>query len=204
MTRSTFWIMMILIGPVGFPIILCLLFSFYPNRKRRLALKNLSNFLIGHVSKFLFLPTFNGEYLGLKFSISLIPVRKNLPDFLQLSFIKKSFFQLNIYPESTLTNYMKKINLFGMTPFRELKINDESFDQDFFISSNYPDQVIGYLNNTDKKNAVRELFSNGFSVLSIDGKKISIRKSIYNLVTDLEPQRIMEALQKLSLLASGL
>ena len=44
----------------------------------------------------------------------------------------------------------------------------------------------------------------GFNVLLIDSKKLLIKKPNYNLEQDLEPSKVIDILQKLTLLTKGL
>lgn len=184
-----------------FPIIILTVFFglLFSDKKKREALKKLSTCLSGSISKFSFYPTFNGEYQGLKFSIVLIPANRNSPDYLKIHLIKNSFFKLRIYKESTLSQIGKKLRI-----IHEVKINDEVFDREFLIFSNHPNQALNYLSNINIKNAIRQLFNNGFIHLLIGGRKVSIQKPNYILEYDLEPNRVLETLQKLGLLVTGL
>lgn len=189
-----------------FPLILPILFFvvffaifFYSNKKKKEALRKLSAFLTGTISKFSFMPTFIGEYQGLKLSIILIPAGRNSPAYLKTSLVKNSLFKLTIYKESFLSNLGKKIGI-----VHEVKINDEMFDREFLIFSNRPTQVMTYLNNISIKNTIRELFNNGFNAVFINGKQILIQKPNYILEKDLKPQNLIAVLQKLSLLARGI
>jgi hypothetical protein len=186
------------IMPVLFLVIFFSIF-FYSNKQKRKALNKLSNSLTGSIAKFSFYPCFNEEYQGLKFSIVLIPATRNSPAYLRIHLIKNSFFKLRVYRESLLSRLGEKIGI-----VREIKINDEIFDGDFLIFSNKPTQGINYLNNSNIKDTIRDLFNSGFAALLIDGKKILIQKANYNLESDLEPTKATDTLQKLSLLARGL
>lgn len=176
---------------------------FFFNKKRREVLNEvlnkLSNCLAGSISKFSFMPTFNGTYQGFKFSIVLTLASRNSPAYLKISLVKNSLFKLTIYRESFLSNLGKKIGI-----IHEVKINDEMFDREFLIFSNRPTQVMTYLNNVSIKNTVRELFNNGFDAIFINGKQILIQKPNYILEKDIEPQNLIAILQKLSLIARGL
>jgi len=172
---------------------------FYSARKKKQALKKLSAFLTGKIPKLYFWPAFKGEYQGLKLSIVLIPARKSSPAYLKISLVKSSHFKLTIYKESILSNFGKKIGV-----VHEVKINDEMFDREFLIFSNRPNEVTAYLNNISVKDSIRELFNNGFNAFFINGKQLLIQKPDYILEKDLEPQSLIAALQKLSLLSRGL
>jgi hypothetical protein len=188
--REYFFIAIFIVIPLVF---------FWRHRNRREALKKLSDYLHGSMVKFSLTPTLNGEYQGLRFSISLIQGGENSPSYLKTSLVKTSFFKLRIYKESILSHLGKKIGL-----VREIKINDEWFDSEFLIFSDRSQQAISYLGNEKIKDAIRELFNNGFNSLVIDNKKIIIQKPNYDLNLDLEPQKITGILQKLGLLAQGL
>jgi hypothetical protein len=129
----------------------------------------------------------------------LMPASRNSPAYLKIYLTKNSSFKLSIYKESILSQFGKRIGL-----VREVKTNDEIFDAEFLIFSDKPNPVIAYLNNTNIKNAIRELFIRGFNALFINGKKVWIQKPNYSLPLDLQSQNIMEVLQRMTLIAQGL
>lgn len=186
------------IFPLGFFTIFFSAF-YFSTKKTRESLKRLSGYLTGYVTKNVFWPTFSGEYQGLKFLIRLTPRNKNSPPQLVISLFKKSSFRLYIYRESISSNFWKKLGL-----LKEVNVNDESFDRDFLLISNRPDQAKAYLSNSNAKGVVREMFNIGFNMLFIEGDKLSAFKPNYNLETDIQPQNIMALLQKISRLAGGL
>lgn len=170
-------------------------------RKRKEALRKSLNYLSGSVSKFSLCPLFQGIYQGLKFNISLSTGSKwqGYPPILTISLFKKSAFKLRVHKESFLTNLSKKLGA-----LHKVKINDAVFEHELFISSNKPSLAINYFSNSDIKNAVRALIDGGFDSLSINSKKLSVVKLNYNLNQDLEQQKIVGILEKLSLLTKGL
>lgn len=186
---------------VFFIIIFAIVFAavFLINSKKRRILKELAANLSAYIPKISWYASLKGNYLGLNYSIALIPASRNSPAYLVIRLFKNSFFKLRIYKESFLSNLGKKIGL-----VREAKIRDEIFDSEFLIFSNKPEIAASYLNNANKKNAIRELFNAGFNALLIDGRKVSISKPNYILEQDLAAQNIRELLQKLNLLAQGL
>lgn len=165
-------------------------------------MKRLSNYFSGSIHKFLFMPYFKGEYLGLKFSLSFIPlivVEVDNSSYLKICLIKKSSFRLRI---------KKSIKGKRLGIVQKIKTNDEIFNKEFLISSNKPYAAIDYLNSGNKKGIIRELFFNsGFNYLKITGSRIVIEKPTYNPHNpeiDLVPTTIKNILEKLILLASGL
>ncbi len=170
----------------------------FSNRKKRETLERLKSYLPGTIPKFSFYLAYNGVYQGLKFSVVLVPGGRNTPPYLKIVLLKNSTFKLKIYRETTLSEIGKKIGV-----VREVKVFDENFDKDFLILSNKPERAASYFGSSEMKSAVRELFDSGFNGLLIDRKALTIQKPNYNLNIDLEPQRIVSALQKLSLLARG-
>lgn len=172
---------------------------FYSIKRKTKVLTRLSNCLKGSVPKFSFTPSFKGEYQGLNFSVILVEGGRNSPGYLTIFLVKNSFFKLSIHKESILSNLGKKLGI-----VHEVKINDEAFDKEFLIFSNKPAQVVSYLNNAAIKGVIIELFNDGFNSLMIDGKKIAVKKPNYNLAIDVEPQKVIQILQKLSLLVRGL
>jgi len=168
-------------------------------KKTRKALSQLTAYLPGALSKFPFDPSYRGVYQGLNFVITLTQGGKNSPPYLRVLLMKKSTFQLSLYKESLISELGKKVGV-----VKEVKINDEVFDKDFFIFSNKPDKIISYFSNGEIKNTARELFDVlGFNGLIINEQGLKAQKVNYNLNIDLEPQRIINALQKLSILARG-
>jgi len=178
-------------------IILGYLFYFY--KKRKSVLEKLALTLPGKISPSFFQPSFNGQYQGLGFSITLIPSSENSPTYLNISLFKNSFFKLRIYKESILSNVGKKLGI-----IHEVKTYDEAFDKEFLIFSNNSSLAFSYLNKNEIRNTIKEIFNLGFTIFLIDDKKIFIQKPNYNLLTDLEPNFIINLLEKLSFLARGL
>lgn len=187
--------------PVIFPLIYLVVFFvfIYFNKEKKEALRKLSSFLNGAVSKSIFTSAFNGEYQGYKFSVALIPASRNTPAYLNISLFKTSFFKVSIYKESILSNLGKKIGV-----IHEVKINDENFDKEFFVFSNKPNEAMFYINNISIKDAIRGLFNAGFKSISINGKLVLIRKPNYTLEEDLQSQSIINILQKLISMARAL
>jgi Tfp pilus assembly protein PilF len=170
--------------------------TFWQYRRLIRALKKLSNYLPGSAAKFY--PRYTGEYQGIKFSISLTPGGNNSPAHLNILFVKNFMFKLTLYKESAFSKLGEKIGL-----VHETKINDEMFDNEFVIFSDKSPYVASYLINSNTKNAIRELFGFGYTALIINSKGILIQKPYYKLDIDLQPQNIMGALQRLSVLARG-
>lgn len=168
-------------------------------KKRHSRLQRLSAYLNGSVSKFSFIPSFRGVYQGLNFSVTIIPGGKNSPPVINISLFKNSFFKLSIYKEDILSRLGQKIGI-----LREVKINDELFDREFLLFSNKPSEAMLYLNNSSKKEAIRGLFNNGFTVIKIDGKTVSAGKPDRNLNADFESENMQRFLQHLITLANGL
>lgn len=168
-------------------------------KKTRKALSRLAAYLPGALSKFPFDPSYRGIYQGLNFVITLTQGGKNSPPYLRVLLMKKSTFQLSLYKESLISELGKKVGV-----VKEVKINDEAFDKEFFIFSNKADRVISYFSNSDIKNTARDLFDVlGFNGLIINEQGLKAQKVNYNLKTDIEPQRMISVLQKLSILARG-
>ncbi len=173
-----------------------ILTTFFRFRGLRRALMKLSSGLPGKLTNFL--PSYTGDYQGLKFNILIISGGRNSPPFLKVSLIKKATFKLSVYKESALSELGKKIGV-----VREVKVFDEAFDKEFLIFSNKPDRATSYFSNSEIKNAARELLGLGFSSLIINAQGLTIQKTNYNLNIDIEPQRMISVIQKLSILARG-
>jgi len=171
---------------------------YYANKEKRDALRKLSDFMQGGVYRSLFMPSFKGEYQGLKFSIALLPAGRNTPPYLDITFANSSSFTLSISRESIFGFLGKNLGV-----IREVEINDKIFDDDFLIRSNKRDEASAYLSSANVKNAIIELFSMGFTRFKITGKNILIHKPNYILERDLNPQNIISILQKLAILAKG-
>lgn len=167
--------------------------------KKRNILRKLSSSFKGTVSKLPFTISFKGEYQGLIFSVILNPGSKSSDPALEISLMKRASFTLKLYRESIVSNIGKRLGV-----VREVVTGDELFDKEFLIISNRATQAKIYLANTNARNAISELSTLGFGSFSIDGKKISVMKSNYNIEEDLNPQKITTILQNLILLTNGL
>jgi hypothetical protein len=171
---------------------------YYKDKKYRF-LKNLSNYFKGYIPKFYIgYPCFKGEYNGLNFSITTITPRGKFcpPEYLAISISKSSFLKLSIYNRKSTPREGVELNTLAIKVIftglearlgmvHEVKTNDETFDHEFFISSNEPTQAASFLNNPTVKNTIKELFDNGFVSFCIDGKQILIKKPNYILEKDL-------------------
>jgi hypothetical protein len=168
---------------------------FFSNKKKVAALTTLAGVFRGRVTSAFIQPALEADYQGLKFSIVLRPQSKNSPSYLNITLFKNTYFKVSVYKESFLSALGKKLGL-----VHEVKINDEMFDREFLMFSDRPEQMAGYFNREDVKNAIRELFYHGFNVLLIDGKKVFSKKPNYTLENDLQPDYIKDILNKLNLL----
>jgi hypothetical protein len=189
LARELFFVLAVAIVAISF------LFS---AKKTRTALSKLATYLPGALSKFPFDPSYKGVYQGLNFTITLTQGGRNSPPCLRISLLKKSTFRLTLYRESNLSELGKKIGV-----VREVKILDELFDKEFLILSNKPDRAISFFSNSEMKNAARELLGLGFSSLIINEQGLKIQKINYNVSTDIEPHRVINAIQKLYIFARG-
>lgn len=175
---------------------LVLVTRFFRSRGLRRALMKLSSSLPGRIAKFL--PSYTGDYQGLKFNILHMSKGRHSPPYLRISLMKKSTFKLSLFRESSLSELGKKMGV-----VREVKVYDEFFDKEFLIFSNKPERATSYFSNSEIKNAARELLGLGFNSLIINEKGLKIQKVNYDLNIDLEPQRVIDVLQKLNILARG-
>ena len=179
-------------------VIIILVRGIFSAKKTRRALSKLTSYLPGALSKFPFDSSYKGIYQGLNFTIALTQGGRNSPPCLKISLMKKSTFKLSLYRESNLSELGKKMGV-----VREVKVYDEFFDKEFLIFSNKPDRATSYFSNSEIKNAARELLGSGFSSLIINAQGLTIQKTNYSLNIDIEPQRIVNIMQKLSILARG-
>jgi hypothetical protein len=153
----------------------------------------------GFVSFRFFSAIFNAQYQGLDFFVRLDPGGKNTPPYLVIFLSKECSATLRICREGTLSYIGKKIGL-----VHEVKVNDEAFDAKYLIFSNNPQHATIYLGNADIKNAVTEIFNDGFDSITANKKGITIRKPAYDSNFDLLPENITKALQRVSIVARGL
>lgn len=184
--------------PLFFPLAvfaIIIIASYFSEGKKRAKLKQLSSGFSGSLAKFSFNPSFNGEYLGFKFHISLIPSGKNTPPYFKIYLYKNSLVELTIMKESVLSGLGKQVGI-----IKEIKISDEVFDKEFLIFSSKPDIAANYLGDIRTKETIRELFNEGYNYLKITGKKISIHKPNYSLENDLSALKVKEIIQKMNLL----
>lgn len=189
LARELFFVLAVVIVAISF---------FFSAKKTRTALSKLATYLPGALSKFPFDPSYKGIYQGLNFTITLTQGGRNSPPCLKVFLIKKSTFRLSVYRESSLSELGKKIGV-----VREIKVFDELFDKEFLIFSNKPDRAISFFSNSEMKNAARELLGLGFSSLMINEQGLKIQKTNYDLITDIDPHRMINIIQKLNILARG-
>jgi len=182
-----------------FPFIFVFVYAFLIflaiNVSQRKTLRRLIPYLPGVIRRLSFLPTYTGEYMGLKFAITLVSGSRNSPPMITITLYKGTQLTLNITRENPLSRFAERLGL-----MREVKVNDPVFDDQFLIFSNHPDQARGYLVNSGIKNTVRQLFDAGFNRLSVDGKRIYTQKPCSSLNRDFIPEQVVNALQKISLL----
>lgn len=165
-------------------------------KKEKEAAEKLLIYFPGSISKFL--PCINLTYRGLKFKILLGSGSEGASPCLVISLLKSSAFKLKLMKESLL----RKSDKVALTIYqKELKLNDQMFDEEFLILSNQPDRVVSYFSNGEMKNAVRDLFGLGFTYFAIGKRKMSISKPNYKVEIDLKPQQVTNVFQKLSILA---
>lgn len=189
------------LAPLIFPLLVVSIVFFayfYDSRRRIKVLSGLAKHIPGHVSKNIFQPSFNGDYRGIKFCISLIPGSRNTPPYLNISFYKRSSFRLGISRENILTRFGKKFGL------QDVKIQDPRFDEKFLVSSNKADWAMQYLRDPEIRNAVEQLFSQGFESISANGNILLARKPNYHLNFDFQPQVITVNINRLGLLTERL
>lgn len=86
----------------------------------------------------------------------------------------------------------------------KVNVNDQMFNEEFLILSDKPEMAVNYFSNSEKKDAIKELFGLGFDFFTLDKRKMLIGKPNYQVEIDLEPQRVINVLQKLSILARGI
>lgn len=187
---------------VLFPVFFVAFFTFIYFLKNKIytaRFKRLSNALHGSFYKFSLIPTFKGEYQGLKFSIEVVGPTRGRPPYLKLFLNKKSSFKLHIYKKAFLRETVINLGL-----LREFKTGDEAFEKEFLLSTNNANSAATYLNNPNTKATIKELFNRGFTLLVVNGETIFARKPDYDLNLDLEPNNITAYLKSLSSLAQGL
>lgn len=166
-------------------------------RKQQLArLKKLTSCLSGDIPSFSLAPVFYGDYLGIRFAVMLAPASEGSGEHLQISVYKETSLRLRLYRESYFSQIGKKIGL-----LREVEINDPLFDEKYLIFSNQPKLAINYLQSREVKDAINELFCRNFGGLVIDGRKMTIQRSLSH---EIAPSSLLAALQKLIFLARKL
>lgn len=199
-------------------IFLALILRYYNFLRHRKPFKAIAEDLQGSIVLPPFYHMIKGTYQGLKFSILYIPSFRYCPPSLKISLIKTSSFELSIRKKyqiitkesqsrTTLQLHINKespiMKMIGL--FDEEKTQNLGFDKDVFIYSDSQEQATMYLDNTDRKEALKYLFDLGYDPFVIDRKSISVAKKDYCVVdSDLVPQTIRDVLQKLVFLSQGL
>lgn len=185
---------------VAFAVFLVFVLIMVHNRLREnRSLKKLAQYLNVSVPFFAFYPSVKGEYQGTKFSLRYYSLKSGT--YLEIFFEKGAQFRLSVYKESCFSRLGERLGV-----VREVKTGDESFDKEFLIFSNNNSMAVTYLISASVKGSIRELFNMGFGLLQIDGRKIFIRRNDYTGIPEraLEPQGVVDILQKLSALTRGL
>ena len=179
--------------PVAFLVICC-----YINKDKVGALNKLTEF--GGIANSYLFPSTSGEYKGARFTVSLTHPRYCTP-LLKVNFYKGYFVNLMIFNAKvySFTRFIKKTGLFN-----PLKTGDEAFDNDTLIFCSSRELGKGYLNTPEIKQAVKELFDEGFERLFINTQKIFIQKQNYSLTLDLDKEHFEGILERLNLLSKGI
>jgi hypothetical protein len=186
-----------LIFIVALPVVILAVYS-YINKDKVAALNKLSEF--GGIANSYLFPSTSGEYKGTRFTVSLTHPRYCTP-LLKVNFYKGYFINLMIFNAKvySFTRFIKKTGL-----FHPLKTGDEAFDNDTLIFCSSRDLAKNYLNTPEIKQAVKELFDEGFERLFISAGKIFIQKQNYSLALDLDKAHFEGVLDKLDLLSKGI
>jgi len=84
-----------------------------------------------------------------------------------------------------------------------VKTNDPHFDGRLSIYSYNTADVTGYFYNTSRKDAVCKIFELGYNMLEFKGAEVTAQKYEYNIESDLQPDTLKLALEKVINLSKG-
>ena len=154
----------------------------------RKKLENLIPLLNGTIKTQWGRPLLQGIWEGKTAEIFLKPGGRNTPPKLQISLQHYLNFKLTVYTDNLLYQLAKKTGM-----MKEVELGDHKFDQTYFLASDHPQEVIAFL-TAPKRETVGNL---RFSMLELGPQGIRLTINYYN-DGDLQPQQMMNTLQKLN------
>lgn len=179
-----------------FVLIFVFIFLFVSNQKKRQALKPLVKELAGKVLRFP-LAGLKAKYNGVNFKILLIPASRHSPPYLYIYFYRRPSFVLTIRKESSLTRLGKR---FGFVS--NIKTRDAEFDKEFVLNSQNKGTILSLLNRPEVKQAIRDIFSKGFTVIKAK-KHFFISKPRYKFKEEVTAENIRFLLERLYIISRG-
>ncbi len=173
-----------------------IVFIFVFNKRR---VKTLSPLLKEFGAKALYFPflALKGKYNDVNFKISFIPASRHSPSYLNIYFYRKISFSLTIRKDSSLVRFGKK---FGFV--HDIKTRDPEFDREFVVESRNKGTVLSILTRPEVKQAIRDIFGAGFTVLKAR-KEFFINKPNYRFKEDVTADKIRFILERLFIIARG-
>jgi hypothetical protein len=143
-----------------------------------------------------------GESAGLPVTVSVTPGGNRSRPKIMVTFRTSTPFKLMILRNESQPDFFLRL---AHTPVlcSIVKTNDIDFDTRFTIYSYNNSDVPGYFYNTERKNAVSKIFDLGYTLIEFKNKAVSAQKFDYDIEDDLQPGKVSNILEKISVLAHG-
>jgi hypothetical protein len=104
-------------------------------------------------------------------------------------------FNLSIAQANAATRTLERMGL-----FKEVKVGDPRFDDQYLIRGSDPDRVMGFLREPGRREAIEHFFRNGFVLIQANPHGLIAQKHQFQN-SDFEPSRVREYLERLGRLA---
>jgi len=108
-----------------------------------------------------------GNIDGLDYEYQYHMGSKNSPSYFKIRIERQSEGKFGVCKESKIDMFFKNLGI-----STEIQIGDMEFDKKFYIDSETVGFATSYFSNAEKREAVKRIFSLGFTNINYDGKKI--------------------------------
>jgi hypothetical protein len=116
---------------------------------------------------------------GIPYRFLYFPGSKNAPPNFLLAIDRPAGGGFKVVPETGFDRVAKKLGIAG-----EIQTGDESFDQDYYVLTDFPDFAATVLMDPGNRETVRGLFALGFNELNYDGKMLQVKWSPFTVLED--------------------
>lgn len=139
------------------------------------------------------------------FKIKITPPSRGAPATIVIKLLRDCSFKLWITTECKFSKLEKKLGLY----YKEIKIGISEFDDRFLLNTKDENSVRSFLSNSPARKAISQLFEKGWSQMYIRKNGLTIERDISTSagmikIDDLEQDKIIKALENLSILSAYL